>query len=67
MCSRYDVCEAYYMYAANYHRGQWSPEYAILGRLQRMGFCARIGLMNRKDLTDEGKRIYDRLVRRRPR
>jgi len=38
MFDRFDVCDAYYQFARDYHRGQWSSEYAIFGRLDRVGY-----------------------------
>jgi len=38
MFDRRQVCLAYYHYATLYHRGQWSPEYAIHGRLDKLGY-----------------------------
>ena len=30
---RFDICEAYYCYASDYHEGQFSKIYEIFGRL----------------------------------
>ncbi len=35
---RFDVCRAYYWFAYQYHGGQWTEEYAIFGRLDKLGF-----------------------------
>ena len=35
---RFDICEAWYAFSVDHHRGQFSPEYAIMGRLQAMGY-----------------------------
>lgn len=59
---RFDICEAYYCYATDWHRGQFSPEYAIFGRLQRMGYSPGFGGVTYEQLTDNGKAIYDSLV-----
>lgn len=32
MYDRFDIVRAYYWFAALYHEGQWSPEYALFGR-----------------------------------
>ena len=58
---RFDICEAYYAFAADYHGGQCSPEYAIFGRLHSMGFKAGV-FVGYEYLTDNGKEIYDNLV-----
>jgi hypothetical protein len=36
--NRFDICEAYYLYACDFHRGQNSKEYKIFGRLDKIGF-----------------------------
>lgn len=59
---RFDICEAHYAFAVDYHGGQWSPEYAILGRLQRMGYRPGFGGVTYDALTENGKAIYDNLV-----
>lgn len=62
---RFDICEAWYCYAAHYHAGQWSPEYAIFGRLLDMGFRPLPSLGGTpENLTENGRAIYDRLVKR---
>jgi hypothetical protein len=57
---RFDICEAYWCFAMDWHGGQWSPEYAIFGRLRRMQFKPAIDL-NYRRLTDNGKSIYSQL------
>jgi hypothetical protein len=58
---RFDICEAWYLYAADYHAGMWSKEYAIFGRLNNIGFKPS-PLLSYDGLTDNGKEIYDDLV-----
>lgn len=62
--NRFDICQAWYVYAVLYHNGQTSKEYKILGRLVNMlfspGMALRNGLVN--SLTDNGRRIYHQLV-----
>lgn len=36
--NRFDICRAYYWFAANYHTGQWSEEYTIFGRLDKLRY-----------------------------
>ena len=60
---RFDICEAYYAFATDYHGGQFSPEYAIFGRLQRMGYRPGFGGVTYDALTENGKAIYDNLVK----
>lgn len=35
---RFDICQAWYLFACDWHLGQWSKEYEIFGRLERIGF-----------------------------
>lgn len=58
---RFDICEAWFLYACRYHGGQNSKLYEILGRLENMRFKAAPGL-DYKSLTENGKSIYRRLV-----
>ena len=59
--NRFDICEAYYIYCRDYHSGQWSKEYAVLGTLSNMRFKPGIDL-EAADLTENGRLIYDNLV-----
>lgn len=60
---RFDICEAYYLFAAMYHEGQWSREYAIFGRLNRLGFRpGACGINGPDDLTENAREIFERLV-----
>ena len=58
---RFDICEAYYIYCRDYHNGQWSKEYAVLGTLSNMRFEHGTDL-EAADLTENGRLIYDNLV-----
>ena len=58
---RFDICEAYYLYASLYHGGMMSKEYAIFGRLSKIGFEPRQSLRY-ETLTENAKAIYDNLV-----
>lgn len=58
--NRFDICEAYYVYARDYHGGQGSQEYQWLSRLVLMGFKPTDGLYY-ESLTDNGKAIYNHL------
>lgn len=60
--NRFDICEAYYVYAMLWHSGQASKEYAIFGRLHRMEFSPRPSLSSETDLEDNARAIYDNLV-----
>jgi hypothetical protein len=63
MFDRFDVCEAAYRFAMDYHRGQWSPEYAIFGRLAKIAYNPGRGMMDR---PPEGnvRDILARFIRR---
>ena len=63
MFDRFDICEAYYLFACDWHRGQWSPEYAIFGRLHRMRFKPS-PLLSRDTLSDNGRWILAQLIRK---
>lgn len=64
---RFDVLEAYYLFATLHHGGQGSPEYKIFGRLHKLGFKPRPSLRRPEDLTPEGRAVYDELVARQAR
>jgi hypothetical protein len=63
MFDRFDICEAYYLFAADWHRGQWSPEYAIFGRLHRMGFKPS-PMLDKSSLSENGRWILANLIRK---
>jgi len=60
---RFDICEAYWCFAANWHSGQGSEEYSFLGRLSNLGFRPAVNL-NFKNLTENGRMIYNGLKKR---
>lgn len=61
--NRFDICEAYYKYAVHYHTGQFSWQYKILGRLQKIGFKPSYSLKEHDILGSENSdEIYDNLV-----
>ena len=62
--NRFDICEAYYFYAMNYHGGQFSKEYAIFGRLHNMGFKMRpLATSNpNEELEENSREIYEELI-----
>ena len=59
---RFDICEAWYAFSVDHHRGQFSSQYAIQGRLQAMGYRPGYGGVTYDALTENGKAIYDNLV-----
>ena len=63
MFNRYDICEAYYLFASLYHSGQDSKEYGYLSRLSKIDFNPSINLTEDK-LTEYGKMVFDGLIAR---
>ena len=61
--NRFDICEAYYCFASNWHSGQWSGEYTFFGRLNNIGFRPAVNL-SFKTLTENGRMIYNGLKTR---
>lgn len=63
---RHDICLAHWLFAVHFHGGQFSPEYAILGRLERIRFKPGACQSDRPaDLPENAREIYRRLVVRR--
>ena len=60
---RFDICEAYWCYASDYHEGQFSKIYEIFGRLHELEFKPSMDL-SFESLTDNGQSIYENLVSR---
>ena len=60
---RFDICEAYWCYASDYHEGQFSKIYEIFGRLHELEFRPSMDL-SFESLTDNGQSIYENLVER---
>lgn len=60
---RFDICEAYCLFAAEWHKGKWSPEYAIFGRLHDMGFRAS-PMISKDSLSENGRDILANLIRK---
>ena len=60
---RFDICEAYSVYASEFSGGQGSHWYGVLSRLSAIGFCARPSL-SVKTLSENARSIYDALVAR---
>ena len=57
---RFDICEAYYLFASHYHDGQWSETYKIFGRLNNIQFRPS-PMLSLKSLTKNSLRIYANL------
>ena len=66
MFDRFDVCDAYYQFARDYHRGQWSSEYAIFGRLDRLRYSPGHTVANcgPSALSPNARLILSGLIRR---
>lgn len=60
---KFDICEAYFLFASLYHGGQGSKEYFIFTRLHRLGFSPRPNLTV-ESLSENGREIFDGLVAR---
>jgi len=60
---RFDVCEAYWLFATEWHRGQWSSEYAVFGRLSNLGFKPS-PVISKRTLTENGRMILANLIRK---
>jgi len=58
---RFDIVEAHYWHAVDYHGGQWSDLYAKQCRISRY---YKPGLMHQgyESLTENGQDIYNQLV-----
>ena len=61
---RFDICEAYYIFASLYHAGEGSEEYKIFGRLHALKFKPGPMKADRDQLSENGQAIYDGLVER---
>jgi hypothetical protein len=61
---RWDICEAYYIYAVEYMNGQNSPEMRVLYRLHKMGYKPAGFHGGYDSLSENGKAIYQSLVQR---
>jgi hypothetical protein len=59
---RFDICEAYYLYARDYHYGQLSKAYSVFARLKRIGFKPS-PFLSFESLSDNGQDIYNELVK----
>jgi len=61
--NRFDICEAWYLFACDWHGGQGCPRYAIFGRLNRIGFRPS-PILSRRSLTPNGRQILAALIRK---
>lgn len=58
---RFDVAEAWYVFASDNHGGQACPIYEIFGRLDRMRFRPSPMLRGYSDLNENARSIYNAL------
>ena len=61
---RFDICEAWYVWASENHGGMFTKEYAIFGRLNRIRFVPRPSLNGWDSLTENGQEIYNAMESR---
>ena len=60
--NRFDICEAWYLFASAWHEGQFSDTYAIFGRLDRLGFRPS-PILSTRSLSPNGRLILAGLIR----
>lgn len=63
MFDRFDILSAYYLFGSLYHGGQWTDEYAYMGRAMNCGFKPGPNFRF-ESLTENGQKIYNDLVAR---
>ena len=73
MWDRFDICEAYWRFAVDFHGGQSCPIFRYFARLRRLDFHPRQSLVEpvghsipkgRRALSENGQDIYDGLIRK---
>ena len=60
--NRFDICEAWYLFACDWHEGQGSATYAFFGRLDRLRFRPS-PLLSTGSLSPNGRLILAGLIR----
>lgn len=60
---RFDILSAYYLFGMLWHSGQWSREYAYMGRALNAGFRPSLNF-GLESLSENGRLIYEGLVKR---
>ena len=60
--NRFDICEAWYLFASAWHQGQGSATYAVFGRLDRMRFRPS-PMLSTRSLSPNGRLILAGLIR----
>ncbi len=61
MFNRFDICEAYYMFATLYHGGMGSEEYQIFNRLSKIKFKPS-PMLDVESLSENAREIFDALI-----
>lgn len=61
--NRYDIADAWYLFAGEWHGGQSSPEYAIFGRLSNIGYKPS-PMLSKDTLSENGRVILANLIRK---
>ena len=63
--NRFDICNAWYMFASLFHEGQGSDSYAIFGRLHRLGYEPGLSAQSQRPerLSENAQEIFAQLCR----
>jgi len=61
--NRFDICDAYYLFASHWHSGQFSETYRIFGRLHAIRYKPGM-LLQLETAEPEVKAIYGSLVKK---
>ncbi len=61
--NRFDICEAWSLFASDWHEGQGSATYATFGRLDRMRFRPS-PMLSTRSLSPNGRLILAGLIRK---
>ena len=61
---RFDICEAYYVFAMLWHDGMFGAIYSKFAQFERIRFRPSPMLCGPENLTDNGREIYEQLLAR---
>jgi hypothetical protein len=61
---RFDILEAYFLFACHWNGGQNDKIYDFFGRLAKLNFKPKPSLTEVSDLSDNGVEIYNSLVKK---
>lgn len=59
---RFDICTAFWHFAAEYHGGQNSGEYAVFGRLSRLRFRLGRASEDKRNLSENARAILAGMI-----